>query len=169
MNKTVSLADILFALEIAPEDNAYLDTQTGTVIIVTHEDETYLETENLATLPQWMQEAATQAKLVNQDQSGRFLPLLTKFEMHEWEMLRDFAAQAGQHAQVLEEAIHARGAFARFKAAVRRLDLEQKWYEFRDKQYRNKVLAWCKDNDIVLVEVLPGNQGMGAPDRNTGQ
>lgn len=39
-----------------------------------------------------------------------------------------------------------RGAFRRFKEDIRKTGMEQEWYDYRDKAYRNAAIEWCDEN-----------------------
>ena len=42
--------------------------------------------------------------------------------------------------------IHGKGAFRRFKEDVRKIGMEQDWYDYRDQAYRNVAIEWCDEN-----------------------
>jgi len=51
-------------------------------------------------------------------------------------------------AELLSSAIRGRGAFSRFKDGVRRLGLEQAWYDFQDDAHKRMAIRWCQENGI---------------------
>jgi GNAT superfamily N-acetyltransferase len=51
-------------------------------------------------------------------------------------------------AEWLSNAIHGRGAFRMFRAALERFDLTEDWYDFRDRQHRILAIEWCEENGI---------------------
>lgn len=83
------------------------------------------------------------------DEHG-FKRLPERREINEYGMMEDFA-DARQSPQ-LYDALDGRGAFHRFRTAVRRLGLEQEWYRFRDEQYRRIALEWCEECSIELSD-----------------
>ena len=72
-------------------------------------------------------------------------------DINEYGMMEDFAAMHPSAA--LYAAISGRGAFRRFKATIRRLGLEQQWYQFRDAQYKRIAMEWCEECGIDLEDV----------------
>ena len=81
------------------------------------------------------------------DEHG-FKRLPERREINEYGMMEDFADEL--KSPELLQAIDGRGAFRRFKSAVRRLGLEQEWYEFRDAQYIRVAQEWCEECGIEL-------------------
>ena len=69
-------------------------------------------------------------------------------DIDEYGMMADFADR--HHPSELHSAISGRGAFRRFKDAVRRMGLEQEWYQFRDAEYKRVAQEWCEDCGIIL-------------------
>jgi hypothetical protein len=82
--------------------------------------------------------------------SDRFVLLPTKFDVHEWSIMQDFAnAQDDQRIRdELLHALHGAGAFRHFKAGVQRNEVETAWYDFRNQALRHIAIAWCAENDI---------------------
>ena len=65
-------------------------------------------------------------------------------------MMEDFVDELENKKMQLElyRTIQGRGAFRRFKDGVRRLGIEQQWYDYRDKKYVEFAIYWCKENGI---------------------
>ena len=101
-------------------------------------------------LPDWEAEALEQAKAVAGDDGTRFLPLPDKFDINEWEMMRDFAAAREDEklADALLNAIHGRGAFRYFKDRIHEAGIAEEWYRFRDNAYGRIALDWCEQHGI---------------------
>jgi hypothetical protein len=162
MNTPVKLLDILRAMDGSHEEMRwYVDRQTGQVVLITDEDKRYAENEDLDAAPQWQRESIQMARVIEADTRGRFVALPTQFDIHQWKILRDFADTAGRHTPVLQDVVHGKGAFRAFKSAVRRLGIEQQWYTFREKQYREKAIAWCRDNNVSFVDEPKGRDEKG--------
>ena len=62
------------------------------------------------------------------------MPLPDRFEINEWDMMRDFAGSVENedHSETLLHAIHGKGAFRYFKDRVHDLALADAWHKFRD-------------------------------------
>ena len=57
----------------------------------------------------------------------------------------------GRNQDTLERAIQGRGAFRRFKDRLFDLNLEQKWYDYRDRAYERISKEWCEQYNIDIV------------------
>jgi len=58
----------------------------------------------------------------------------------------------GRKQNILIDAIRGRGAFRRFKDVVYELDLEQRWFNFRDDEYERISREWCEIHGIQIIE-----------------
>lgn len=148
----VKLSAIIDALETpSDETRAFLDTQTGQVLVLSDEELGAAEDgADLSDYPEWPQENIEQAKAVQADEGDRFLSLPDRFEISEWDMMRDFAAglENEDHAEALLNAVHGRGAFRYFKDRIHELGLADAWYKFRGGQYRRAAMDWCEAHGI---------------------
>lgn len=134
MGVRVSLKDILEAMDFQSDEmTAYLHRPTGRVITVSdeairaaeHGDDGFVEPLELAD--------ARGILARGED----YLPLPDRFEIDEYRMMERFAAgmaDPSAREEVLS-VLHGRGAFRRFKDAVRRIGLADEWYADRDRGY----------------------------------
>ncbi len=156
MPDIVQLKKILEALEFQLDDySSYLDLDSGEVETLPDElvgaaeeagEDAEAPPEDLLidySGEDW--EAARRVAL-----SDRFVLLPTKFDVHEWSIMQDFAnAQDDQRIRdELLHALHGAGAFRHFKAGVQRNEVETAWYDFRNQALRQIAIAWCAENDI---------------------
>lgn len=83
-----------------------------------------------------------------------YIPLPDQYEIHEYSMMEDFVYEhtTGKVQEHLEHAMQGRGAFRRFKDKLYDLDLEKKWYKFRDEAYEKIAREWCEKYKIDIVE-----------------
>ncbi|RPI63253.1 MAG: hypothetical protein EHM48_02780 [Planctomycetaceae bacterium] len=150
----VKLSEIKNGLDsIGDEVKAYLDTQTGKVIVVMDDELSAAEDgDELDELDDWQREAVEQAKAIQAGEGSRYLCLPDKFDINEWEMMESFAlsVENEEHSDRLQDAIHGSGAFRRFKSCAHHLGLIDDWYKFRDNEYRQKALDWCEAHDIKV-------------------
>lgn len=143
MGAAVSLEEVLEAMEMQSDSMThYLDRQTGRIELVTDDDTA--GDEDMAAL----------VEAIDADTEGRFVPLPDPFDVHEWEMMENFARQLRDldTSETLLGAIRGRGAFRRFKDHVQRLGLAEQWHTFRDQRYREIAVDWCQENDIAYHE-----------------
>lgn len=154
MPARVKLSAILEALEMQGDEvHAFLDRQTGEVVVLSDEELRAAEDgDDTSDYPDWQKEDLKQASLVNADDGSRFVALPDRFEINEWEMMRDFALSVEDEAVsvALLGAIQGRGAFRYFKEQVRERGLAENWYEFRAGRYRQIALDWCEEHGFEL-------------------
>jgi hypothetical protein len=80
--------------------------------------------EEAEAVPQWQKDLLPKAREVLGSED--FIPLPSRFEIHEWSIMERFARSLTDAAvrDELDAAVHGRGAFRRFKDAVHRLPLD---------------------------------------------
>jgi hypothetical protein len=153
MPATVKLKDIVDALDVQLDESTYfVDLDTGEVEVVSKDilrkaEESGDDGEE-PDLPAWQKpewELAT--RIVS---TGRFKHLPSKFDVHEWSIMQDFAlsVEPGEIRDGLLNAIHGAGAFRNFKYALRTHRIESDWFEFRTGALRQIAIDWCKENHI---------------------
>jgi hypothetical protein len=151
MSDTVRLKDVIEALEMQFDDSSsFLDLDTGRVETVSNDllaeaDESVGEEPDL---PAWQkQEWEIAKRIVSTD---RFQQLPTKFDVHEWAIMRDFSNSVASDRirQDLLNSIHGSGAFRHFKDTLRRYQIESAWFEFRAETLRQLALDWCEEHHI---------------------
>ncbi len=150
-----SIDEIVDALDIVSEDmDAYLDSQTGDVKLVSQLDLDLLELDaDDEDIPDWQKDCSVQTKAIMENEGGRFLKLPDAFERHDWEIMKSFAVTRTDDkvSMALEAAIHRSGAFARFKAVIASMHLTAEWYQFRKEVLSKIAFAWCDENDVNVV------------------
>jgi len=52
----------------------------------------------------------------------------------------------------LLNAIHGSGAFRMFKDVLRRNDLEDEWFAYKNEVFKEIAIQWCKENEIEYEE-----------------
>jgi hypothetical protein len=155
MPATVRLRDIVDAVEMQfDEMPAFLDLDTGKVETVSsdllHEVEEAPEDEQ-ADPDEPPDEEWKTAKRIVLEFGVRYKRLPTRYEVHEWEILREFAdsVESERIREELLDAVHGAGAFRNFKAAIRRRGIEQEWFAFRAEALKQIAIDWCEENGVV--------------------
>lgn len=65
-------------------------------------------------------------------ESTDWVPMPDKFEIHEWQIMSDFASSlSGAIGDELARAIRGRGAFRMFKDVIYRHGIHERWFEFK--------------------------------------
>lgn len=149
MAAVISLREVAEAIELQTDESvSYLDPDTGKIVFVTDEMRSVVEEGKLDNIPQWMREALPEVREALE--SGRFLTLPSKFDVHEWAIMDRFS-RAQENDRVREElldAIHGPGAFRMFRSTIRRLGIEQAWYQFRDRALEEIAREWLKQHNL---------------------
>ena len=83
-----------------------------------------------------------------------YIPLPGQYEINEYRIMEEFVYNLpdGRNQDTLERAIQGRGAFRRFKDRLYDLNLEQKWYDYRDSAYEHIAKEWCKNITLILLD-----------------
>jgi len=134
MAAIVSLRDVIDEMEMSSDDaTSYINRKTGELITVTDEMFSLAEDpDEEEDAPEWQKEMLPKVREVAA--SEEFIPLPSKFDIHEWSIMERFALSFadGDVRDELEAALHGRGAFGRFKDALHRRGIADAWYRFRD-------------------------------------
>lgn len=83
-----------------------------------------------------------------------YIPLPGQYEIHAYQIMEEFIYDLGDGKQqeILAGAIRGRGAFRRFKDRLYDLNLQQKWYDYRDSTYERIAREWCEKYNLEVVE-----------------
>jgi hypothetical protein len=154
MPAAVSLKDIVEALEMQSDERpSFVDLETGEVETVDRDllhsaEEAESQDEELD-IPKWQEREWTAAKRIV-FHYDKFEKLSTKYDVHEWDIMRQFAdsVQNRRIAGELQDAIHGAGAFRMFKSVVYRHKIEQQWYAFRQETLEKIARDWCEGHGI---------------------
>jgi len=149
MSTKAYVPDVVEALEFATEGtSSYIHRATGRVVTISDEEMRSAEDQetDLSDLPEWRKNAVTEALEVLA--SEQWLPLPSRFDLHEWRIMDDFvhtlAVQSDRDE--LAYAIRGRGAFRSFKATIRRLGHEDAWYAYKAASLDHFVREWLTEN-----------------------
>lgn len=80
----------------------------------------------------------------------KYIKLPDCYDIHEYNIMKKFCytIENDDMMNKLLESIKGRGAFARFRTVVRKLGIEEDWYEYRLHAYRRIAVSWCENNNI---------------------
>jgi hypothetical protein len=82
--------------------------------------------------------------------SDKWIALPSKFDINDYTIMQDFCRlqqDSGLKAQ-LENTLRGNGAFRRFREAVERNGLLEKWYAFKSSVYLEIAKDWCEKNGV---------------------
>ena len=147
----VSLRDVLDEMELSSDEaTGYINRKTGEIITLTDEVVALAEDPDAAAeAPQWQKDLLPKAREVLASED--FIPLPSKFEIHEWSIMERFAQSLTDAAvsDELDAALHGRGAFRRFKDTVQRLGIADEWYRFRDAALEEIAVEFLEAHGIA--------------------
>jgi hypothetical protein len=149
MATVISLREVIEAMELTGDDCvSYLDPDTGEIITATEEERLLAEDESLEDVPEWQREMLPKIRAALE--SDRFLELPDPFDIHEWSIMDEFsrAQDSERIRQELADAIHGAGAFRTFRSAIRRLGMEQSWYQFREEALIEIARNWLEEHKL---------------------
>ena len=121
------------------ETTAYINRKTGEIASVSSDEASLVEDEDEndgEDLQAWEAEMLPKLREILSGEDWQALP--TKFDVHEWEIMRKFADSVDDErsANRLQHAIHGRGAFRMFRAAVEDAGLREEWFQFKHQALR---------------------------------
>jgi len=145
----VSLREVVEGLDLQSDElHACLDLTSGEIVVFSLEMAHIAESEHWERAPEWMKESLPQVKRALE--GDHMLDLPDRAHIDEWRMMQDFAEAEPQCRcrNELSAAARGKGAFRSFRDAVRRLGLEQAWYDYREAAYLRVAREWLEENGI---------------------
>ena len=147
----VSLSDVIEQMDLMTDEaTVYINRKTGELITLTDEILALAEDpDEAAEAPQWQKDLLPKAREVLASED--FIPLPSKFEIHEWAIMERFVQSLTDAAvsDELDAALHGRGAFRRFKDTVQRLGIADEWYRFRDAALEEIAVEFLETHGIA--------------------
>ena len=134
----VDFEELRFAIEDASYEHQYfLDTATGEVILVSEYDDE--------------EESSQRLEEIDEAEPGRYLRVPRAESRDGYEDMQDFIDTVSDKPlqQLLEVAIHGRGAFRRFKDVLARDPAEQqRWFGFQTERLNMRARKWLAEEGI---------------------
>ena len=154
MKAIVSLKDVVNEMDVlSDEHSAFLNRHTGELVTLSNEEISAAEEDdNIDEYPEWQQDMIIKAKEVSD--SDDYLPLPSKFEIHEYHIMEKFChtVEDGKIRGNLLHKIRGRGAFSRFKNAIQMNGIEEEWYRFRQEELEKIAIDWLEANQISYTK-----------------
>ena len=150
MTLPVSLQAVIDEMDTLGEEyRAYLNQHTGELVTLSLEEIHAAEQgDDLDDDPDWQQEMIqTAAEVLS---SAEYLPLPTKFEIHEYAIMERFclALEDEELGRELWRQMHGSGAFRRFKDTVHHYNRLDAWFEFRRAAFTDIAVEWLEAHHI---------------------
>ena len=153
MGIPVSLKQVAKELEALPDGwTAYIHRETGELYSFSDEEAAQAEGEDEDEEADWEKESIAKAREVLDSEAWIALP--GKFEINEWEIMRDFAQSQTDREAVenLLRVIHGRGAFRYFKDKVNQFGLGDEWFEFKERALERIAREALEEAGIPFTE-----------------
>ena len=156
MGIPISLKQVAEELDaVSNEWTAYIHRETGELYSISNEEAARAEDEDEDDEDEradWEKESIAQAREVLESEAWIALP--SKFEINDWEIMRDFAqSQTDQKAaENLLQAIHGRGAFRYFNDMVDQQGLRDEWFEFKKRSLERIAREALEEAGIPFTE-----------------
>ena len=156
MGIPVSLKPVAEELEALPDGwTAYIHRETGELYSFSDEEAAQAEGEDEEDEDEradWEKESIAKAREVLDSEAWIALP--GKFEINEWEIMRDFAQSQTDREAVenLLRVIHGRGAFRYFKDKVNQFGLGDEWFEFKERALERIAREALEEAGIPFTE-----------------
>jgi hypothetical protein len=152
----VKLDDLISEIEIQIDEIfTYINTLTGEVITLSREEIRAAEDEApLENFPDWQRENIEKAINIIEDENEIYLDFTLRNEYDEYELVEEFIGTISEVEvrEELFEAIQGKGAFRRFKDAIREYDIEKQWYDFKENKLKELVIEWCEEKGLPTEE-----------------
>ncbi|MGH9764246.1 MAG: UPF0158 family protein [Blastocatellia bacterium] len=154
MAPPVSLKEVVDELDILMERaRVYLNRETGKLYTLMPDDELLLEDErDDEDLPEWKRKALPRIRDVLELDDWLALP--SKFDIHEWEIMDQFARDQRKDnlRDELMGAIRGRGAFRSFKNVIYNHGLQKAWEQYRTEAIERIVIDWLDKHGIAYTQ-----------------
>ena len=154
--KLVSLQAVVDEMDVfGDEMTAYINKKTGELFTVGDEEARYIEDgdEDDKFIPDWQKKILPKVREVLE--SGDFMPLPDKFKIHEYSIMERFCFSIENDGlqEELLNAIHGGGAFRRFKDIIRRREIQDGWYRYRNEALKRIAADFLEVEGIAFVDV----------------
>jgi len=164
MKAIVSIKDIINEMDVlSDEHSAFLNRHTGELVTLSSEELSAAEEDdNIDDYPEWQQDMIIKAKEVIT--SDDYLPLPSKFEIHEYHIIEEFCYSVvdDEISGDLLDKIRGRGAFRRFRNAIQMHGIEEEWYRFRQGELEKIAIDWLEVNQIPYTK----DNSLNGPTKN---
>jgi hypothetical protein len=157
MPMPVLLREVIDGIDVPDESQAFLNRKTGEVYMAMEdelsldedEDEDDVAADDNLT-PAWQRQAAAKAREILEAPEGEWVRLPTKFDFDEYRVMERFclAVDDERMRDDLLDAIKGGGAFRRFKDMVHRLDIAERWYDYRNRALSEFATKWLEAEGI---------------------
>ena len=149
----VKLQDVIDALQLTADSNShFLDRQTGEIEMITEEDWSAAENDELiSTYPEWQRDSILKAREIQR--TDHFIELPGKLDINSYEIMEQFCHEYPNQrvSEQLSAVIKGKGAFRRFKDMIDHLGIQDEWNRFEHQQFEDLAVEWLDANGIPFT------------------
>ena len=150
MAARVSLRDVVDELDmLTDESTAYLNRKTGELCTIQDDDIRLIEDDrSLDDLPEWQRDDIPRMREVLESEDWLILP--TRFDIHEWAIMDEFARSVDNPdlSYELMDAIRGTGAFRCFRNAIHLHGIQESCYQYKDAALAEIAIEWLDEHGI---------------------
>lgn len=150
----IKIQEIVEGVEMqSDEQYTYLNRETGEIVYVSEEALALAEDEeDYEDFPKWQQEEIQFAYYIVNNVE-QYIRLPSSHEMDEYAMMESFCQSISESnvKNILLSSIHGKGAFRRFNEKINQLQIADKWYQFRDHEYKKIAIEFCNNHNIDYI------------------
>lgn len=153
----LSLNELIGEMQMQSEEwSVYYRRSTGEFIGIKDEYAGVVEDgDYLNDRPDWEREEIERtAEVLEHLREPDFVSLPSKYEIHEYSIMEDFChtVKNPKVANDLFSSISGKGAFRRYKDAIRRHGIQEQWHRFKDESFKEIGRQWCRDHNLLWQE-----------------
>jgi len=148
------------------EMKAYLNLTTGEIFTITQDDLAEsaigIDGDGLEDLVDLDEEFDSEflVKMDKNKDSDEYIQLPSRFDINEYQIMKGFYLSYPDEEirYVLLDAIHGSGAFGRFKKMVNHFEIQDAWYQYRDRAYKEFAIDWLDSHRIPYRDDMETGQ-----------
>lgn len=91
------------------------------------------------------------------EDDNNYIPLPDKYEINEYQGMVDFSNRIDDPTirEWLNNSLHGKGAFRRFRATLERFGITHDWYDYREYRLKQIAMQWCEDHGLMYDTDTP--------------
>lgn len=131
------------------DTSPFLNKETKEIVSISDEAFRAAEDEEpIERFPDWQQQEIKIAEEILYGDS--WIPLPSKFDIHEYAIMERFCLSLTDDTlrDAMYYSIKGAGAFRSFRNTIRKHNIEQDWYKYRDKGLTAIAIRWCEEHGV---------------------
>ena len=86
------------------------------------------------------------------EDSQRFIPLPTKYDINEYQIMQNFTdCQKEKVQDILLRCLNGKGVFRRFKDRLFEMNMLDDWFVFKKEELKKIAIDWCEENSLEYI------------------